>query len=64
MLAPEKIRRAIKTAPIFLDYLASEQVFHNETTGKLLDPQGITVPPTAAYLDKVLNYYLDRRGRK
>jgi thioester reductase-like protein len=64
MLAPEKIRRAIKTAPIFLDYLASEQVFHNEATGKLLDPQGISVPPTAAYLDKVLNYYLDRRGRK
>ena len=64
MLAPKNIRRAIKTVPIFLDYLASEQVFHNETTQKLLDPAGIAVPPTSAYLDKVVSYYLDRRGRK
>jgi thioester reductase-like protein len=64
MLAPEKIRASIKTAPIFLDYLASEQMFHNEATGKLLGPEGITVPSTSAYLEKVLNYYLDRRDRR
>ena len=63
MLATEKIRRAIKTVPIFLDYLATEQVFHNEATSKLLDPQGITVPPISTYLDNVLNYYLARRVR-
>jgi thioester reductase-like protein len=63
MFAPEKIRRAIKTAPIFLDYLASEQVFQNEATEALLGAQGIPLPPPQAYLDKVLNYYLDRRAR-
>ena len=63
MFAPEKIRRAIKTAPIFLDYLASEQVFQNEATEALLGSQGIPLPPPQAYLDKVLNYYLDRRAR-
>ena len=62
MLATEKMRRAIKTVPIFLDYLASELAFRNEATEKLLDAQGIAVPPASTYLDKVLNYYLDRRG--
>jgi len=64
MLAPKNIRRAIKTVPIFLDYLASEQVFQNETTQKLLESAGIAVPPTSVYLDKVVSYYLARRGRK
>lgn len=62
MFAPEKIRRAIKTVPIFLDYLATEQVFRNDATAHLLEPHGIAVPPTMAYLDKVLGYYLDRRN--
>jgi len=64
MLAPKNTRRAIKTVPIFLDYLASEQVFQNETTQKLLESAGIAVPPTSAYLDKVVSYYLARRGPK
>ena len=61
MLAPEKVRHAIKTLPIFLDYLASEQVFHNESTRKLLGPEGVALPPTSAYLKQVLGFYLDRR---
>ena len=61
MVAPPRIRRAINTAPIFLDYLASEQVFHNEATNSFLRQSGIAVPPPSAYLGKILNFYLDRR---
>jgi len=60
-LAPEKIRSAIRTAPIFLDYLASEQAFVNEVTDKLLAPVGMAVPPTTSYLPKALDYYLSRK---
>jgi thioester reductase-like protein len=63
MFATEKMRRAIKTVPIFLDYLASELAFRNEVTEKLLDAQGIALPLATDYMEKVLSYYLDRRGR-
>lgn len=59
---PGDVRRAVKTLPVFLDYLATEQTFANHRTQALLAPAGLPLPPPASYLDKVLAYYL-KRGR-
>ena len=59
---PSDVRRAVKTLPVFLDYLATEQTFANHRTQALLAPAGFPLPPPANYLDKVLAYYL-KRGR-
>lgn len=59
---PSETRRAIKTLPVFLDYLATEQSFSNERTQALLAPAGLAVPSPASYLDKVLGYYLRNTG--
>jgi nucleoside-diphosphate-sugar epimerase len=56
-LSPPKLRRAIATLPIFLDYLAEDQGFENEMTLGLLRDNGIILPPIESYLRKVLNYY-------
>ncbi len=61
VLVPKEVRRAVKTLPIFLDYLADIQYFANDETRTLLEPEGIEVPPVASYLGKVLGYYLRRR---
>ncbi|SBT08264.1 Non-ribosomal peptide synthase, dehydrogenase domain-containing protein [Candidatus Propionivibrio aalborgensis] len=57
---PAETRRAIKTLPVFLDYLATEQSFSNCNTTALLATPGLAVPPPHSYLDKVLAYYLGR----
>jgi len=56
-LSPPKVRRAIATLPVFLDYLAEDQSFANENTLVALREGGIELPPVARYLPKVLAYY-------
>ncbi len=60
---PGETRRAIKTLPVFLDYLATEQTFANSSTQSLLAQVGLGVPSPSSYLDKVLSYYLENAGR-
>jgi hypothetical protein len=55
---PGDVRRAIKTLPVFLDYLATEQSFANSRTQGLLAPAGLAVPSPNSYLEQVLDYYL------
>ena len=62
-LMPADARRAIKTLPVFLDYLATEQTFDNRSTQALLATTGLDVPAPATYLDKVLGYYLQNTKR-
>jgi thioester reductase-like protein len=56
-----KLKRAIATLPIFLDYLADEQSFENRETSRLLQQHGIALPPVESYLDRVLDYYFAAR---
>jgi thioester reductase-like protein len=60
---PAETRRAIKTLPVFLDYLATEQTFANSRTQALLSAAGLGLPAPSTYLDKVLNYYLENSRR-
>lgn len=57
-LMPASTRRAIKTLPVFLDYLATDQTFGNRNTQSLLSGVGLALPAPATYLDKVFDYYL------
>lgn len=57
---PSEVRRAVKTLPVFLDYLATEQAFANSSTTDLLTSAGFALPSPYAYLDQVLGYYLSR----
>jgi thioester reductase-like protein len=61
-LATEKQRRALGTLPIFLDYLAENQVFANAATVELLAAAGIVLPDLRETLDRALDYYLERRS--
>ncbi|MBK7326441.1 MAG: hypothetical protein IPI89_10065 [Propionivibrio sp.] len=61
---PAETRRAIKTLPVFLDYLATEQTFANRQTQALLASTGLGVPEPSTYLDRVLSYYLENVKRQ
>ena len=61
---PREVRRAIRTLPVFLDYLATEQSFSNEHSQALLATAGLAVPAPETYLDKVLAYYLANSGTR
>ncbi len=63
-LMPAEARRAVKTLPVFLDYLATEQTFANHRTQKLLAAAGLSVPAPEQYLERVLGYYLTHAGGK
>ena len=63
-LVPEKTRRALRTLPIFLDYLAEDQAFANSETRPLLATAGIHLPPVEEYVDKLITYYVDHRLRR
>ena len=56
---PAETRPAIKTLPVFLDYLATEQTFANRQTQALLAEVGLGLPAPSSYLNKVLTYYLE-----
>lgn len=57
---PQRIKRALATLPIFLDYLAEEQVFGNTHTRQLLEAVGIVLPEGEIFLDTVLDYYISQ----
>jgi len=57
-LMPAEARRAVKTLPVFLDYLATDQTFANQRTQELLAQAGLSVPAPDDYLDQVLDHYL------
>lgn len=63
LFMPGETRRAIKTLPVFLDYLATEQTFANARTQALLSTVGLAVPTPSSYLDSVLNFYLENAKR-
>jgi hypothetical protein len=58
--APEKTKRALKTLPVFLDYLRDSQYFGNEMTLQTLEKHGILLPPPAEYVDTVIRKYAQR----
>ena len=64
LFMPGGTRRAIKTLPVFLDYLATEQTFANARTQALLSSVGLAVPAPSSYLGKVLDYYLENGMRR
>ncbi len=57
---PKRIKRALATLPIFLDYLAEEQVFGRIATRPLLESAGIILPDAEVFLDTVLDYYISK----
>ena len=61
LVAPPKLRRALRTAPVFLDYLTEQRQFHNDDTRAFLAADGIDMPAPSTYLPRVLDYYLKRR---
>jgi thioester reductase-like protein len=58
--ASDKLKRALSTLPIFLDYLSEEQAFGNTGTRALLEPAGIILPQAEGFLGPVLDFYLNR----
>ncbi|MCM8594497.1 SDR family oxidoreductase [Accumulibacter sp.] len=62
LLMPTDARRALRTLPVFLDYLATAQNFANQPSQQLLSAVGLPVPAPEQYLDRVLAYYLGMTG--
>ena len=60
-LAPEPVKRALSTLPVFLEYLEEQQVFGNAQTEAMLAPAGIETPRPGEYLDFILDRYLRER---
>jgi hypothetical protein len=57
----DRTRRALRTLPVFLDYLESDQGFANTKTAATLADAGIAWPAPDDYLPTVLGrYYGDR----
>ncbi len=54
----ESAQRAIRTLPVFIDYLTTEQTFGNAQSQKLLVAAGIALPAPQNYLPCVLRRYL------
>lgn len=68
LLTRGKLRRALATLPIFLDYLSDEQAFENSQTVPLLNSAGLVLDRSSDIVGPVLDYYLhrtqqQRRGR-
>jgi len=64
-LVPEKMRRSIKTLPIFLDYLGESNLFDNKDTIAYLKKQsGPELPPILNYLETVFSIYLNTKSPK
>jgi thioester reductase-like protein len=60
-LAPPELRKALSTLPIYLDYLADSQAFDDREFTAWLAAQGRSRPAPAAYLPRVLDFYLSKR---
>lgn len=63
LFMPPEMKRAVKTLPVFLDYLATEQTFANQRTQALAGAAGLPLPDPNVYLRKVLAYYLRTSAR-
>ena len=64
-LFPEKMRRSLRTLPIFVDYLRDGQLFDNKNTIIYLkEKSGPELPPVKNYLEKVFSFYLNTRSSK
>lgn len=63
LLVSEKTRRALRTLPVFFDYLGEDQAFANQETESLLAMAGIPLPPVESYLTTLLEYYAARRPK-
>jgi nucleoside-diphosphate-sugar epimerase len=57
-------KRAVRTLPVFLDYLATDQAFANHQTQALLSNEGIGLPAPVSYLNQVLSFYLECQSRR
>jgi hypothetical protein len=57
LLVDDKTRRALRTLPVFLDYLESDQGFANMRTAATLGAAGIPWPVADEYLPRVLDHY-------
>ena len=58
LISPPKIRRAIRTLPILIEYLASKQIFSNQESNVVLSAANINLPKAGCYLNRVLQSYL------
>jgi thioester reductase-like protein len=63
-LMPRDARRGLSTLPVYLDYLASRQVFENTRTGHWLREKGIATPDVAADVAAALDFYLATTGAR
>ncbi len=61
--ASQKTKRAIKTLPVFFDYLGEKQSFECTNTRAILEPEGIKIPDVNKYLEAILGYYLKNRAK-
>jgi len=62
-LLPDASRRALATLPVFLAYLSGSPGFANIETRKILGTAGIALPRVDAYLERVLNAYINARRK-
>jgi nucleoside-diphosphate-sugar epimerase len=62
LVVDSKTRRALRTLPVFLEYLASDQGFANGKTGATLAAARVPWPAPEDYLPKVLGYYYADRS--
>ncbi|MPZ45399.1 MAG: NAD-dependent epimerase/dehydratase family protein [Betaproteobacteria bacterium] len=62
LIAPAKVKRALSSLDLFLAYLEELQTFDNANTRALLGPEEIRVPAVESYLDRVLDYYHEKKA--
>jgi thioester reductase-like protein len=62
-VAPADLRKALVTLPIYLDYLADSQAFDDAGFRAWLAGRRMGRPAPAAYLHKVIDFYLAHRHR-
>ena len=61
LFAPPKLRRALSTLPIYLDYLADNQGFDNTVYTRWLAEQGLRLPHSDSFLPVILERYLQQK---
>lgn len=64
LLSNAKAKRALINLELFLAYLDELQTFADTETRAVLGKQGIAVPESDAYLDRVLDYYQERSSAR
>ena len=51
-------RRGLGTLPIYLDYLAGQQVFENTASEQWMATQNLSPPPVSSSIERALDFYL------